>query len=231
MDETKSKPANRGYWSPLGILAAALGLVDASFVAAGSLGHFDTYQRWSVIGFAALFALLCLGTLYYLVTRWTEVIYPPWVFRTDEGWHRAIQANKDSNRAQIEWFDQHSTDDTEELPTAAEEHGDLRPIRNLVMSRDPDGFPRALRTIRAQIEIYAVLHRQYPHFARCGWQEMLDDEYFAEAPRNPHSPEEVAAKILVSNKPSMTGMHANPMEAGWVWNRPRQSMFAAGTAD
>lgn len=71
--------------------------------------------------------------------------------------------------------------------------GIIKPeLRKAIQESDE---PDSLGLLRASIELYAVQHNgQYPNFADNGWQELIDEHYLVEPPRNPESPDGVATR-------------------------------------
>ena len=67
-------------------------------------------------------------------------------------------------------------------------------------------------------------------FATRGWSELTGGGYLEREPRNPLSPEAVAARIIVVSTPGATGSSVDPSTAGWVFNTSAQwggRMYAA----
>lgn len=92
-----------------------------------------------------------------------------------------------------------------------------------------------LMMLRAACELYRAQEGdRYPDFESMGWQQLVDGSYIIETPRNVLSPDEAASKVLVVDKPGLTGADVDPAAAGWVWNRSSRfdgMLFATGCED
>jgi hypothetical protein len=91
-----------------------------------------------------------------------------------------------------------------------------------------------LRMVRNTCEMYQAENGRYPDFASGGWSELTRYGYLRQEPRNPLSPKSVATKILVTDRPGVTGAHIDPSQTGWVFNTSSGwggMMYGAGVGD
>lgn len=70
-----------------------------------------------------------------------------------------------------------------------------------------------LQTIRSQIELYRVQNGgTLPNFTANGWDDLVDNDYLQQPPKNPFSPNNAAAITIITAAP------AAGVTAGWYWD-------------
>ncbi|MCP3905032.1 MAG: hypothetical protein GY715_15520 [Planctomycetes bacterium] len=81
-----------------------------------------------------------------------------------------------------------------------------------------------LHSVRLCIKKHKVTRGSAPDFLTDEWASLC----FQRVPENPLSPPGIGSRVLEVTDTRLTGVDVDPSDAGWVWNRTDEEMFAAG---